>query len=66
LGVCLFVLSRPLTQTSGSLLTPARLLHLAVITAVSGGLYLVLGYLFKVEEMVRLVQKLKQRLRANQ
>ena len=43
-------------------MTFSRLFNFAVVMAVSGGLYLVLGYLFKVEEIMTLVQKVKRRL----
>ncbi|MBI3798282.1 MAG: murein biosynthesis integral membrane protein MurJ [Deltaproteobacteria bacterium] len=66
LGMCLFVLSRSLTVAPGSLMTLARLFHLAVIMMVGGGLYLGLGYLFKVEEIRTLAQKVRRLLRANQ
>ena len=66
LGMCLFVLSRSLTTEPGSLMTLARLFHLAMIMMVGGGLYLGLGYLFKVEEIMTLVQKVRRLLRANQ
>jgi putative peptidoglycan lipid II flippase len=62
LGACLFVLSRPLAVAPGSLMTPARLFHFAVIMAVGGGLYLALGFLFKVEEIVTLGRKIMGRL----
>ncbi len=62
LGACLFVLSQPLAAAPGSLMTPARLLHFAAIMAVGGGLYLGLGFLFKVEEIVTLGQKVTRRL----
>ncbi len=51
LGGCLFGLSRSLAAAPGSLMTLGHLLHLAGIMAVGGGLYLVLGLVFKVEEV---------------
>lgn len=54
LGMCLFVLSQPLAATPGSLMTLVRLLHFAAILAAGGGLYLVLGFIFKVEEVMAL------------
>src|SRR5262249_45820205 len=62
LCVCLFVLSRPLAAAPGSLMTPAHWLHLAAIMSVGGGLYLALGFLFKVEEIVALGRKIMRRL----
>jgi peptidoglycan biosynthesis protein MviN/MurJ (putative lipid II flippase) len=62
LGVCLFVLSQPLAAVSGSLMTSTQLLHLVAIMAVGGGLYLALGFLFKVEEIVTLGRKVMRRL----
>jgi peptidoglycan biosynthesis protein MviN/MurJ (putative lipid II flippase) len=57
LGVSLFVLSRSLALAPGSLMTPLRLLHFAGIMAVGGGLYLILGFLFRVEEVQMLIRK---------
>jgi len=62
LGVCLFVLSQPLAEAPGSLMTPTHLLRLAAIMTVGGGLYLALGFLFKVEEIVTLRRKIIRRL----
>ncbi|MGE0824057.1 MAG: murein biosynthesis integral membrane protein MurJ [Candidatus Binatia bacterium] len=62
-GGCVFVLGRPLTMVPGSLLTPTHLLHFVGTLAISGGLYLVLGLLFKVEEIHVLKQGLMRRFR---
>jgi peptidoglycan biosynthesis protein MviN/MurJ (putative lipid II flippase) len=62
LGVCLFVLSQPLAAAPGSLMTPVHLFHFAAIMTVGGGLYLALGFLFKVEEIVTLGRKVMWRL----
>ena len=62
LGVCLFVLGRPLTATPGSLMTLAHVLRFAGIMVVGGGLYLALGFLFKVDEVVMLGRKVTRRL----
>lgn len=61
-GVCLFVLSRPLTAAPGSLMTPTSLLHFAGVMAAGGGLYLGLGLLFQVDEVVSLSRGVKRRL----
>jgi putative peptidoglycan lipid II flippase len=66
LGVCLFVLSRPLVAASGSLLTPMHLLQFAGILTAGGGLYLALGFLLKVEEVMSVSQKVIRRLRQTQ
>lgn len=62
LGVCLFVLSRPLVTVPGSLMTPIRLFHLTGVMAIGGGMYLGLAYLFRVEEVMTLSQKIGRRL----
>jgi len=62
LGACLFVLSRPLAAAPGSLMTPARLFHFTAIMTVGGGLYLALGFLFKVDEIMTLGRKVTRRL----
>jgi putative peptidoglycan lipid II flippase len=62
LGACLFVLSRPLTTTPESLTTPVQLLHFAGVVLVSGSLYLALAYLFRVEEVITLLQKAGRRV----
>ena len=59
-GGCLFVLSQPLSAASGSLLTPARLLHLAGVVVAGGGVYLALGLLFKVAEVRAFIRLLKR------
>jgi putative peptidoglycan lipid II flippase len=51
LGTCLFVLSQSLAAAPGSLMTLRPLTQLAGIMAAGGGLYLVLGLVFKVEEV---------------
>ena len=61
LGACLFVLSRPLVTVPGSLLTPTRLLYFAGILTAAGGLYFVLGLLFRVEEVMVLARKVRRR-----
>ncbi|MBI3301167.1 MAG: murein biosynthesis integral membrane protein MurJ [Deltaproteobacteria bacterium] len=63
LGLCLFVLSRPLAAAPGSLMTPRHILHFGGILAVGGGLYLGLGFLCKVDEVVALSRRVTQRLR---
>jgi len=65
LGTCLFVLSRPLAAAPDSLMTLPHLLHFAVVLAISGGLYAASGILFKVEEIVMLTRKIRQRLLRN-
>ena len=62
LGVCLFVLGRPLTAAPGSLMTLAHVLRFAGIMVVGGGLYLALGFLFKVDEVVTLGRRVTRRL----
>jgi putative peptidoglycan lipid II flippase len=57
LGVSLFVLSRSLALAPGSLMTLPRLFQFVGTLAVSGGLYLVLGFLFRVEEVQMLIHK---------
>lgn len=61
LGACLFALSRPLAATPGSLMTFPHLLQFAGILAAAGGLYVVLGVLFKVEEVMMLWHKVTRR-----
>jgi peptidoglycan biosynthesis protein MviN/MurJ (putative lipid II flippase) len=61
LGVCLFVLSQSLAAAPGSLMTLGRLAHFAGVMAVGGGLYLVLGLVFKVEEVKTLVRLVRRR-----
>ena len=63
LGLCLFILSRPLATAPGSLMTPLHLLQLAGIMAIGGGVYLMLGLLFRVEEIQRLGQVVRRRLK---
>jgi len=65
LGACLFVLSRPLTASPDSLMTLPHLLHFAVVLAISGGLYVAFGILFKVEEIMLLTRKIRPRLLRN-
>lgn len=62
LGVILFVLGQPLVTAPDSLMTPTRLLQFAGILAAGGGAYLVLGLLFKVEEIVTLSRKVTGKL----
>ena len=60
------MLGRPLTTAPGSLMTPAHVLRFAGIMVVGGGLYLALGLLFKVDEVVTLGRRVRQQLsRAN-
>lgn len=61
LGGCLFALSQSLATAPGSLMTLRHLLQLAGIMAVGGGLYLVLGLVFKVEEVKTLVRLVRRR-----
>ncbi len=66
LGGCLFFFSYPLATAPGSLMTGARLLRLVSILVAGGGIYLVLGLLFKVEEVrtgVRVLRQAVKRLR---
>lgn len=58
LGTCLFVLSRGLAATPGALLAPLPMLHLAAILLAGSGLYLTLGFIFKVEEVQLLARLL--------
>ncbi len=51
LGTCLFVLSQGLATAPGSLMTPLHVGQLAAILTVGSSLYLVLGFVFKVEEV---------------
>lgn len=62
LGGCLFVLSQSLATAPGSLMTLRHLGHFAGIMLVSSGLYLVLGFVFKVEEVKALGQMVRRRL----
>ena len=62
LGGSLFYLGQPLARTQGSLMTVEHVLHLAGIVTIAGGLYLVLGLLFKVEEIRALMQMIKRRV----
>ena len=62
-GGCLFALSEPLAAAPGSLMTGERLLRLAGILVAGGGVYLVLGLLFKVEEVRTGVRVLKRAVR---
>jgi putative peptidoglycan lipid II flippase len=62
LGVCLFVLGRPLAEAPGSLMTPPRLLYFATIMAVGGGLYVACGMVFKVDEVQALRRMIVRRL----
>ena len=62
LGVILFILGQPLATTPDSLMTPARLFQFAGILAAGGAVYLVLGLLFKVEEIVTLSRKVTRKL----
>lgn len=61
LGGSLFYLGQPLAKIQGSLMTVEHVLHLAGIVTIAGGLYLVLGLLFKVEEIRALMQMIKRR-----
>lgn len=63
LGVCLFVLSRPLATAPESLMAPMPLLQLAGIMGVGGSLYAILGFLFRVEEIQQLGKLVKRRLK---
>lgn len=62
LGLVLFVLSRPLVSAPESLMTPLHLLHFVGVLAVGGGVYLGLAYMLRVEEVLVLGQKIRQRL----
>ena len=61
LGVLLYVMAQPLTTTSDSLTSPVRLLQFAVILTAGIGVYLVLGYGCKVEEIRMLTRKVSNR-----
>src|SRR5213592_4748737 len=54
LGACPFVLGRPLATAPGSLMTLAHVLRFAGIMGVAVGLFVALGLLFKVDEVVTL------------
>ena len=62
LGSCLFVLSQGLASVPGSLMTLPHVLQLAAIIAVGCGLYLALGFVFKVEEVQTLGRLVKRQL----
>lgn len=61
LGACLFVLSRQLATVPGSLMTLTHLLQFAGTLTVAGALYVVLGVLFRVEEVMTLLHKVTRR-----
>jgi putative peptidoglycan lipid II flippase len=63
LGVILVLLSYPLATMTGSLLTPQRVLYFIGILAAGGGVYLALGLVCKVDEIVTLSQKAMRKLR---
>ena len=62
LGSCLFVLSQGLASAPGSLMTLPHVGQLAAIIAVGSGLYLALGFVFKVEEVQTLGRLVKRQL----
>ncbi len=62
LGVCLFALSRGLAASPGPLLAPGPVLRLAAILLAGGGLYLALGFVFKVEEVQLLGRMVRRRI----
>lgn len=62
LGLVLFVLSQPLASATESLMAPFHLLHFVGVLAVGGGVYLGLAYTFRVEEVLALSRKIRQRL----
>lgn len=62
LGICLFVLGRPLAEASGSLMTLPHLSYFAAIMAVGAGLYVVCGVVFKVDEVQALRRMVVRRL----
>jgi hypothetical protein len=43
------------------LMTSGHLLHFAAILATGGGVYLVLGFVFRVEEILALSRRMKRR-----
>jgi putative peptidoglycan lipid II flippase len=61
LGVVLFFLGRSLAVAPGSLLSPRHLLQFAGVLLAGGSTYLALAYLFKVEEVLALSQKILRR-----
>jgi putative peptidoglycan lipid II flippase len=61
-GMCLYILGQPLATAPGSLMTLPHLLYFAGIMAMGGGVYLILGVLFKVDEVQALRRMVKQRL----
>lgn len=62
LGGCVFGLSQPLASVPGSLMTPLHLAQLAAIVAAGSGLYLMLGFVFKVEEVWALWRLVRRKL----
>lgn len=65
LGVCLWIIGRPLATAPGSLMTLGHVLHFAGIMVAGGGLYVLLGLLFKIEEILALAQTVRRRLVRN-
>jgi putative peptidoglycan lipid II flippase len=65
LGVCLWIIGRPLATAPGSLMTLGHVLHFAGIMVAGGGLYVLLGLLFKIEEILGLAQTVRRRLVRN-
>jgi len=66
LGVILFIFGRPLAVASGSIMTFMRLFQFAGILAIGGSTYLLLGLLFKVDEVMTLKRKVVQWLSRRQ
>jgi putative peptidoglycan lipid II flippase len=63
LGIVLFGLSRTLLSPHESLTTPIQLLYFAGVLSGGGVVYFALAYLFKIEEVLTLGQKMTQRLK---
>lgn len=61
LGVTLFLLSRPLVTMTGSLMNSLRLLYFSGILVAGCGVYLTLGWVCKVDEVVALCHRVRQR-----
>jgi len=57
LGMTVFFLGKPLSIMAGSLMTPWRVLYVIGVLATGGGMYLALGLICKVDEVVTLYRK---------
>lgn len=62
LGVVLFFLGRSLAVAPGSLLSPLHLLQFAWVVLAGAAVYLVVAYLFKVEEVLALSRNVLRKL----